>query len=194
MYGKHHSEETKKKLSEAPGHSTDQTRQKMSDIAKERLSNPENHPLFGTHLTQEHINMLSQARTDKLSVAVLQYDMNGNFIAEYKNAIEAANVVGTNKSCIASCCQGKQHTAGNFVWKYKDENYNFDNQQVRSSVLKAVLQFDTEGNLINEFKSLAEAIRNTGVTTIGKCCCGKQKSAGGFVWKYKCDYKTHHND
>ena len=52
---------------------------------------------------------------------------------------------------------------------------------------KPVLQCDTEGNLIAEFDSVLEAgyacnIWKGGISMVLK---GKQKTAGGYVWKYK---------
>ena len=41
---------------------TDEARKKMSEIAKERFSNPENCPMFGKHLSEEAKNKLSEAQ------------------------------------------------------------------------------------------------------------------------------------
>ena len=38
----------------------------------------------------------------------------------------AENLLGINHSLIARCCNGKVHTAGGYIWKYKDE---VDNEQ-----------------------------------------------------------------
>ena len=42
------------------------------------------------------------------------------------------------------------------------------------------------GDTINMFESLNEAIKATGINSksIRDCCNGVQKHAGGFVWKY----------
>ena len=42
-------------------------------------------------------------------------------------------------------------------------------------------------NYINEYPSIRDAERKTKVvrSNITKCCKGKVKSAGGFIWKYK---------
>ena len=53
--------------------------------------------------------------------------------------------------------------------------------------IKAVLQFSKDGELIEEYSSIHEAERHTGLSAsnICACCKGKYKSAGGFIWKYK---------
>ena len=50
---------------------------------------------------------------------VLQYDLEGNFIAEYKSIREAERETGANNSSISACCKGKRITAGSYQWRYK---------------------------------------------------------------------------
>ena len=49
-----------------------------------------------------------------------------------------------------------------------------------------VLQFSKDGKLIAEYLSLNEAERQTGCNrgNICRCCMGKYKSAGGYIWRY----------
>ena len=51
---------------------------------------------------------------------------------------------------------------------------------------KAVVQFDTKGNVVKEWPSAREASRETDASyqNIYKCCRDKRKTAGGFGWKY----------
>ena len=51
---------------------------------------------------------------------------------------------------------------------------------------KAVVQCDMDGTAIKTWPSAREAERNTHVAfqNIYKCCRGKRKTAGGYVWKY----------
>ena len=59
---------------------------------------------------------------------VLQYDRNGNFIAEYPGVLEAGEKCGIWKGGISTCLKGKQKTAGGYVWKYKEDKwYEKDN-------------------------------------------------------------------
>lgn len=51
-------------------------------------------------------------------------------------------------------------------------------------VNKKVLQYDLEGNFIREWDSIAEASRYV-KGDISAYLSGKQKTAGGFTWKYK---------
>lgn len=55
------------------------------------------------------------------SKAVLQYDLDGNFIRGYRSAMNAEKETGTLRSCISACCRGKFKTSNGFIWRYKDE-------------------------------------------------------------------------
>lgn len=54
--------------------------------------------------------------------AVLQFDLEGNLIADHVSCTQAAISLGktkTSKSSIANCARGIQNTAFGFKWKYK---------------------------------------------------------------------------
>ena len=50
-----------------------------------------------------------------------QYDDEMNLIAEYDSATVAAKAVGSNRTSIRNCANGKQKHAGGFVWRYLDQ-------------------------------------------------------------------------
>ncbi len=49
-----------------------------------------------------------------------QYDDQMNLIAEYDSATVAAKAVGSNRTSIRDCANGKQKHAGGYVWRYLD--------------------------------------------------------------------------
>ena len=57
---------------------------------------------------------------------------------------------------------------------------------VGEALSKKVLQFTKSGEFIREWPSVMEASRQLGIAHSGicRCCSGKLKSAGGYVWKY----------
>ena len=70
---------------------------------------------------------LSEKRFDKnaysgnhKNATILQYDFDGNLVAEHKSISEAAKSVSAKASNIVACCQGRQYSSNGFVWKYKD--------------------------------------------------------------------------
>lgn len=52
---------------------------------------------------------------------VLQFDKFGNFIREYESAAQASRATKIDHSSIVNVCKEKQHTAGKFIWKYKNK-------------------------------------------------------------------------
>lgn len=53
---------------------------------------------------------------------VNKYDLNMNFLEEYKSVTEAAKSVGGATGNISLCCKGKRRTAYGYIWKYKYYN------------------------------------------------------------------------
>lgn len=91
--------------------SNPKTRKKMSDSAKKRYNTVEG---------KEHIDkMWTDSLRASISKPVMQYNKNGEFVAEYFGAREAAKRTNIVPSSIIECCNGKRKSAGGFVWKYK---------------------------------------------------------------------------
>ena len=81
-----------------------------------------------------------------------------------------------------------------------DKSYFFDNMEFmtweenrrkgeaeRSRITTSVSMFDLSGKHIKDFKSIKEAVRETGLNQSGitSCCCGRYKQTGGYVFRYK---------
>lgn len=49
---------------------------------------------------------------------VLQYDLNGNFVARHNSVADAANSTGCSTNEISKVCLGRRKTAKGFVWKH----------------------------------------------------------------------------
>jgi len=50
---------------------------------------------------------------------VIQYTINGDFIAEYPSIKKASIQTGIDAKSICYCCKGKYKTAGKCTWEYK---------------------------------------------------------------------------
>lgn len=68
-------------------------------------------PLFIHNITEAHIKSSGKP--------VLQYDMDGNFIAEYRGQNEAGRRTGISGANISQVCRGLRKQAGGFLWIYK---------------------------------------------------------------------------
>lgn len=51
---------------------------------------------------------------------VLQYDLDGKFIKEWKSTMEIQRKLNFKNCCISPCCLGKRKTAYGYIWKYAD--------------------------------------------------------------------------
>lgn len=122
----------------------------------------------------------------KTQKIVLQYDLDGNFIKQFPSAHEAERQTGIQFTLICKVCRGEREQTGGYIWRYLDNPLPIKKlTKVRMSY--PVQQFDLENNLINTFKTAAEAERQTGINSIviARVCKGKGKTAGGYIWKYK---------
>ena len=120
---------------------------------------------------------------------VQQYTLNGLFLKEYPSANQASIETNIDHWSICACCRGEYKRAGNFQWKYSDDN-NKKINEIKARTDYTVLQLNKETNeIIAEFNSLKEASEKTGIikSTICQVCNGKGKTAGGYKWKYKND-------
>ena len=90
-----HSEETKKRLSEA-------------NIGKK--SN-----FYGKHHSEETRRKMSESHGVN---GILQFSKTGEFIAEYPSTREAERQTGCSHGNICACCKGKLKSTGGYIWMY----------------------------------------------------------------------------
>ena len=86
-------------------------------LGADRIDNSKPHTLENCVCSCLHCN--SGRERQKV---VLQYTIDGQFIAEYKSESEASRQTGISQSQIDGCCKGKYgyKTAGGSIWKYKE--------------------------------------------------------------------------
>lgn len=125
---------------------------------------------------------------------VLQYDLNGNFIKEYKSVKEAADEVGLKSSAsIFSVCKNKRNKAKNYFWRFKESDFIPLKIEIAFSSKHwkvKIGQYDKQtGQLLNIYDSITEANLSLGKakkdSSITAVCKGRRKSAFGYVWKYE---------
>lgn len=119
MYGKKHSEETLKKISQS---------RKGKCVG-------EDNPYYGKHHSKEIIDKILKSRSwyvpseetikriaESNKKKVVQYDLeNNNLIKIHKSAKDASDDLNIDKGSITKCCQHKRKSAGGYRWEYYEK-------------------------------------------------------------------------
>lgn len=134
-------------------------------------------------LSEDLKRELSKKHKGLYDVPVLQYDLRGNFLKEWPSQRSVLDELGIS---VNACCKGRQKTAGGYQWRNKG-----DDRPV-TDIYNPIEQYDLQGNLIKVWETIEEASEKTGVSKTGivTCCSNKNKSAGGFQWKYRLDVRV----
>lgn len=73
-----------------------------------------------SHNVKESIRLGLQIPHNKKPV--IQYDLQENFVKEWKSACEAERQLKISQANISACCRGVRKTTGKFIWRFKEEN------------------------------------------------------------------------
>jgi hypothetical protein len=116
----------------------------------------------------------------------------GEILAIYDKIVDVKTTSG-NVSEISSVCKGKGKTTDGYAWKYTD-----DTDKIGDIRPELIVKSDTAtcikvskicketGKVLETYTGIREASRKNNISpgVISGACNGKQKSAGGFFWKY----------
>jgi hypothetical protein len=121
-------------------------------------------------------------------IGVNQYDSNMNFMNTFKSSKEAERICYVDSSSITKCCKKQMKTAGGYIWMYSDgiQQPHIYQSNGGSGKKIAVIKMDLDGKELETYLSVSEAERMCNIfgTSISAVCRGKNKTAGGFKWKY----------
>lgn len=69
-------------------------------------------------------------------------------------------------------------------------------ERVRNKTGKKIIQYDLNGNFIQEFNSLSDIKRklNYNMTSISNCCKNRTKKSHGYIWKFKSEVMPNANN
>ena len=111
MLGKHHTEEAKKKISDAGKRPCSEETKRKIGLANRGSNNG----MYGKTISDYARRMV----IERFSKPVLQLDLNNNIINRFSSASEAERYLRGKGSHIGCCCLGKRKTAYGYRWKYE---------------------------------------------------------------------------
>lgn len=119
--------------------------------------------------------------------AILQYDLNGNFLREYPSINAAKRATGAD--IMQSLRRGGDNTrAGDFQWRLKEgDEIPMKIPKYKYAQEKTILCYDSNGNFYKEFDSIRKASIELGLNcgSISKVVTGKMRSCNGYLFKEK---------
>ena len=127
------------------------------------------------------------------SIAILQYDLDGNFIKEWRSATKAAQNFHGTEANIRRVLYGKSYTAFGYQWKYKNQDKiilkiaKAKKHEHLPTNSKPIIQLDLNDNIIAYYSSAKEAHRKTLIDYSSICDSANHftHTAGGYKWRYK---------
>lgn len=172
-------------------------------IAQTFLENPEkkeivNHKNGIKHDNRlENLEFVTQSENLRHAVSIglikskkiVQYSLTGVKINSFVSITEASRQTNIDRVTIGKCCTGKKKSSGGYFWKYDDGKEVKIPMKKISNINKPVIQYSIEGDKIEEFDTIKIASEKTNINlnSITSCCTGykNQKTAGGFIWKFR---------
>ena len=171
-------------------------------VAETFIENPDNKP-YVNHINGnrsdnnvENLEWVTPSENTKHAVetglfqsgrakAVIQYNLNGEQMATFESASEAARQTGSSQSKITMCCRRQRQTANDYQWRYYDDIQDVQKIEKKFITGKQVAQCDEDGNILAIFPSFKEAAKAVNGTSsaISRVCSGTNIRHKGYKWK-----------
>lgn len=134
---------------------------------------------------------------DQNRTSILQYTLDGDFVAEYKGFGDMELKTGLCGKYVCSALHNNHRynkktiaKSYGFMWTFKEsDNYPLKiepYQKTKRSDSNSICQYTKEGVLVGKYDSVSIAAKTLGIThsAISLCANGKRPSAGGYYWAY----------
>ena len=117
--------------------------------------------------------------------AVIQYNLDGERMATFESATEAARQTGCSQSKITMCCKRQRETTNDYQWRYYNDIQDVQKIEKKFITGKKVAQCNEEGEIIaiyTSYKEAARAVQGTS-SAISRVCSGTNIRHKGYKWR-----------
>ena len=134
-------------------------------------------------LTQEELDIsikkINYLNRDK---TIIQYDLEGNFIKEWKSMKQIYKVLNLQ---VSKCVYGKVSNTIGFIWKYKKDNFDIKNHKLDKVCFRKtnhnypIYQYNKEGELIRIWEKFEDPKYKRNVL---RCVLNERRFFDNHVW------------
>lgn len=130
--------------------------------------------------------------SSKTRMPVLKFDLSGNLLKRYDSLSIASVEENVSKGSLENVCVNRngKKTLNGSVFMYEEDYFENGFIGYKDTKIKAVNQYDLNGNFIRRFDSIKQAsetipnISKKGQANITTVCKYRQNSAYGYIWRY----------
>jgi len=147
-----------------------------------RLANSDETGQGNTNRKREVLDRQSENSGKK----VYQYDLDSNFIKEFRSARTAASELNLNHGNISRCCNGIFEHSGGYIFRYEKLD-TIEKVESPNAVKKQVIEVDSNGTEINRWVSIMDCSRDAKLDhgNLSRVCNGKLQSIKGRFFKFQ---------
>ena len=186
MYGKHHTEETKRKIAQKSKENSLKGNWKNNGYIGVSLRG-EDSPSFGIKRTEEQRKHLSESKKKHIEIAC--YKLDGTLYKVYQSEWAASKDLNISVPLIRYSLKKSGNTAKGFIFILTENKKPKSKIKLkkREYKTKSVVQLTVSNEFVKIWKSINDIKKELGIdcSSIIRCCKGKNKTAGGYKWKYK---------
>jgi group I intron endonuclease len=114
---------------------------------------------------------------------VYQYNLDGEYIQEFKSLTEAQKITGANHISSTANKKDMYNSSKGFLWSYEKK------ENIEPKYYKQIHQYDLNGQYIQTFKNIDDAENAISCKKRGNhimdCANGNRKTSNGFIWSWE---------
>ncbi len=131
-----------------------------------------------------------KGKIKNIAKPIIQFALDGKVVNRFDSVSKASIETGFNSSTLLDCAKKVTKVSHGYVWRFEGDSYKGEYKNYRTG--KPVTQRTREGKKIQTHPTIEAAARASGLTSanIQKNVTGKNKTAGGFVWRNATDKET----